>query len=112
MDTPLVHAQEEAMPLVEWALTPLGHCNPKKEYAKVIESNNHLEIICFITGPPLVWLPKPTKKGSDFLYEAEHTMYTFRARTGQSRDSWLPVGGERAESAMTWALRVESTLGT
>ncbi len=38
-------------------------------------------------------------------------MYTFRALTGQSRDSWLPVGGESTECAMTWALNgVESTL--
>ncbi len=37
MDTPLNHAQEEAMPLVEWALTPIGHCNPEEEYANVIE---------------------------------------------------------------------------
>ncbi len=33
MDTLLDHAQEEAMPLVEWA--PMGHCNPKEEYANV-----------------------------------------------------------------------------
>ncbi len=33
MDTPLDHAQDEAMPLVEWALIPMGHCNPEEEYA-------------------------------------------------------------------------------
>ncbi len=38
MDTPVDHAQEEAMSLVEWALTPMGHCNPKEEYAIVIAS--------------------------------------------------------------------------
>ncbi len=91
MDTPL--AQEEAMPLVEWALTPMGHCNPEEEYAKEMASTNHLEILFFVTGPPLAWLPKPTKSCSDFLYEAECSMHTFRALTGQSRDSWLPVGG-------------------
>ncbi len=133
-----IHAQEEAMPLVEWALIPMGHCNPKEEYANVIASTNHLEILCFVTGPPLARLPKPTKSCSDFLYEAECSMYTFRALMGESsqvtfiyivlltiqivtkhctiskcRDSWLPVGGESAESAMTWALnRVESTLST
>ncbi len=69
MDTPLNHAQEEAMPLVEWALTPIGHCNPEEEYANVIASTYHLEILCFVTGPPLAWLPKPTKSCSDFLYE-------------------------------------------
>ncbi len=37
-DTPVDHAQEEAMSLVEWALTPMGHCNPKEEYAIVIAS--------------------------------------------------------------------------
>ncbi len=33
------------MPLVEWAVTPMGHCNPKEEYANVIASTNHLEIL-------------------------------------------------------------------
>ncbi len=92
MDTPLDHAQDEAMPLVEWALTPMGHCNPEEEYANVMASTNHLEILCFVTGPPLVWLPKPTKSCSDFLYEAKRSMYILRALTGQSRDSWLLVG--------------------
>ncbi len=36
MDTPLDHAQDEAMSLVEWALTPMGHCWTKEEYASVI----------------------------------------------------------------------------
>ncbi len=62
MDTPLDHTQEEAMPLVELALTPMGHCNPEEDYANVIASTNHLEILCFITGPPLAWLPKQNKK--------------------------------------------------
>ncbi len=88
MDISLDHAQEEAMPLVEWALTPMGHCNLEEEYDNVIASTNQLEIICFVTGPPLAWLPKPTKSYSDFLYEAERSMYTLRALTGQSRDSW------------------------
>ncbi len=86
MDTPQDHVQDEAMPLVEWVLTLMGHCNPEEEYA------NHLEILCFITGPPLAWLPKPTKSCSDFLYEAKRSMYILRALTGQSRDSWLLVG--------------------
>ncbi len=34
MDTALDHAQEEAMPLVEWALTPMEHCYPKEEYSR------------------------------------------------------------------------------
>ncbi len=51
-----------AIPLVEWALTQMEYCSPKEEYAKVIASTNHLEILCFVAGPPLVWLPKPTKK--------------------------------------------------
>ncbi len=46
MDTPLDHAQEEAIPLMEWALTPKVHCKPKEEYARVILSTNHLEIPC------------------------------------------------------------------
>ncbi len=39
------HAQEAVMPLVEWALTLMGHCKPKEEYARVIASTNHLEIL-------------------------------------------------------------------
>ncbi len=48
------------MPLVEWALTPMGHCDPTEEYTNVIASTNHLEILCFLTGPPLARLLKPT----------------------------------------------------
>ncbi len=33
----------------------------------VIASNNHLEILCFVTRPPLARLTKPTKSCSDFL---------------------------------------------
>ncbi len=72
-----------SMPLVEWALTPMGHCNPEEEYANFIASTNYLEILCFVTGPPLARLPKPTKSCSDFLYEAERSMYTLRALTKQ-----------------------------
>ncbi len=85
--TPQDHAQEEAMPPVEWALTPMGHCKPKEEYARVIASTNHLEILCFVTGLPLARLPKPTKSCSDFLYRAKRSMYILRALTGQSRDN-------------------------
>ncbi len=42
MDTSLDHAQEEAMPLVEWALTPMGNCKPKEEYARVIATKKFL----------------------------------------------------------------------
>ncbi len=62
MDTPLDHAQEEAMPLVEWALTPMGHCKPKEEYAMVIASTNHLEIICFVSGLTFNAVAKADKK--------------------------------------------------
>ncbi len=69
MDTPLDHAQEEAMPLVEWAhRSPMGYGKLKEEYVRVISPTNHLEIPCFVTGPPLARLPKPTKSCSDFLY--------------------------------------------
>ncbi len=50
MDTLLNNAQEEAMPLVEWALTPMGHCKPKEEHIRVIASTNHIEMLCFETG--------------------------------------------------------------
>ncbi len=70
------------MPLVGWGLTPMGHCDPTEEYANVIASTNQLEIICFVTGPPLAWLPKPTKSFSDFLYETERSIQIL---TGQDR---------------------------
>ncbi len=82
-----------------------GALQPKEEYARVIASTNHLKIPCFVMGPSLAWLPKPTTSCSDFPYEAETSMYTLRALTGQSRDSWLPVEGESVESDMTWALK-------
>ncbi len=92
----------------------MGHCKPKEEFARVIVSSYHLEILCFITGLPLARLLKLTKSYSDFLYEAGRSMYTLSALTGQSRDnSWPPVEGECAESAMTLALNgVENTLGS
>ncbi len=87
------------MPLVEWVLTPMGHYKPKEEYARLIASTNHLEMICFVTGLPLAGLPKPTKSCSDLLYEAEALNVYPRALTGQSRDnSWPNVEGENAES--------------
>ncbi len=47
MDTPLDHIQDEAMPLVEWAFTPMGHCWPKEEYASVMASTTHLDsLLC------------------------------------------------------------------
>ncbi len=99
------------MPLVEWA--PMGHCNPKEEYANVSihkpPRNSLLRNRAIFSA-----VTEANKKLFLLLYEAERSMYTFRALTGQSRDSWLPVGGgESTESAMTWALNgVESTLGT
>lgn len=50
MDTPLDQAQDEAMPLVEWALTPIGHCRPKEECASEIATTIHLDGLCFMTG--------------------------------------------------------------
>ncbi len=86
-------------------LTPIGHCKPKEEYARVTASTNYLEIPCFVTGPPFARLPKPTKSCSDFLYEAECSIYTLISLTGQSSDSsWLPVESGSVESATTWAL--------
>ncbi len=77
----------------------MGHCNPEEEYANVIASTNHLEMFCFVTGPPLAWLPKPTKSCSDFLYEAERSIYIIRALTGQSREKHgkrYDLGSERS----------------
>ncbi len=67
IDTPLDHAHDEAMPLVEWARTPMGHSRPKEEYASVMASTIHLQSLCFVTGCPLVRLPKLTKSCSDLL---------------------------------------------
>ncbi len=57
----LYQAREEAMSLVEWALTSIGHFRPKEEYASAIVSIIHLESLCFMTGDPLVRPPKLTK---------------------------------------------------
>ncbi len=67
MDTPLNHAQDTEMPQVDRALTPMGHCWPKEEYDSVIVSIIHLDSFCFVTGDPLVPLPKHTKSCSDCL---------------------------------------------
>ncbi len=105
MDTTLNHAQEEALPQVEWTLTPMEHCNPKEDYANVIASTNHLEMICFIIGPPLAQLPKPTKSCSDFQYEAERSMYTFRAPTGRAGITGCLSGGcgKRYDLGSEWS---------
>ncbi len=60
IDTPL----DEAMPLVDWACTPMGHCRPKEEYASLTASMIHLESLCFMTGCPLARILKLTKSCS------------------------------------------------
>ncbi len=83
--TPLDYAQEETMPLVEWALTPMGHRDPTEEYANVIASTSHLEILCFVTGPPLARLPKQQKAVLTFCMR-QNARYRFsgpwRGRAG------------------------------
>ncbi len=37
----LITTHDEAMPLVEWARTPMGHCRPKEEYASMTASTIH-----------------------------------------------------------------------
>ncbi len=74
MDTPLDHAQDEAMPLVEWALTTMGHCLPKEEYASVIASMFHLDSLCFVTGNLLERPLSHTKSCSDCLKGAERSI--------------------------------------
>ncbi|XP_053089521.1 uncharacterized protein LOC113540012 [Pangasianodon hypophthalmus] len=61
MDTALDHVQDEATPRVEWALTPMGLWRPREEYASAIASTTHREILCFVTGDPLVRPPKHKK---------------------------------------------------
>ncbi len=58
IDTPLDHAHDEAMPLVEWARTPMGHCRPKDEYASVTASTIHLESLSIILSYPLSIRPE------------------------------------------------------
>ncbi len=82
------------MPLVEWAFTPMGHCWPKEEYASVMASTTHLDSLCFVTGNPLVWLPKHRKSCSNCLKGAEGSIYILNALTGQSRfNPWSEGGG-------------------
>ncbi len=57
-----------------------GTATPRRS---MTASTNHLEIICFVTGPPLARLPKPTKSSSDYLFKAECSMHIFRVLTGQ-----------------------------
>ncbi len=83
--TPLNHAQDKAMLLVEWALTPMGHSWPKEEYASLIASIIHLDSLCFVTGDPLVRPLKHTKSCSDCLKGAEHSIYIFNDLTGLRR---------------------------
>ncbi len=71
MDTLLDHAQDEAMPLVKGALTPIAHSWPKEEYASLIASIIHLNSLCFVSVDPLVWPPKHTKSCSGSLKGAE-----------------------------------------
>ncbi len=113
MDTPLNHAQEEAMPLVEWALTPMGHCNPKKEYANVIAFTNHLEIICFVTRATFSMVTEANKML--FWLSVRGRMLNVYSQGPDRAEQGLlaALGGRNAESVMTWALNgVESTLGT
>ncbi len=84
MDTPLDHAQDEAMPLVEWGLNPMGHCWSKEEYTSVIASIINLDSLCFVTGDPLVRPPKHAKCCFVCLKEAEHSILNLNALTGQS----------------------------
>ncbi len=114
MDTPLDHAHDEAMPLVEWARTPMGIAGPKEEYASMTASTIHLESFCFVTRMPFGAVTEANKE----LFR------TPKGRNAQSRFSELwqgitrinsrpPQTEEAAESVMTWALNgVESTLGT
>ncbi len=57
MDTPLDHAHDEAMTLVEGAPTPMGHCRPKEEYASMTASTILLESLCFVPDALLARLP-------------------------------------------------------
>lgn len=52
MDTPLDHNQEEAVSLVEWAFTPIGHSKPKELQASGIASTIQRDSLCFMTDSP------------------------------------------------------------
>ncbi len=93
MTTQLDHAQDEAMPLVEWALTLMGYCNAEDEYANVIASTNHLEILCFVTGPPLARLPEPTKSCSDFCTRQSAQCIFSGPWRGRAGTAGCPLGG-------------------
>ncbi len=74
MDTQLDHAQDEVMPLVEWALTPMGLFWLKQVYASVIAKIILLDSLCFVTGDPLVRPLKRTKVCSNRLKGAERSI--------------------------------------
>lgn len=71
-------------------------------------------VLCFVAGCPLVQPPKHTKSCSDCQKWLEHSTYTLRARTRQSKcNPCLSPEIGRAERVITCALnRVGSTLGT
>ncbi len=97
-------SHDSYLPLGEWALTPMGHCKPKEEYPKVIVSTNPPRNYLLHKRATFSVVTEADKKLFWSLYEAERSMYTLRALTGQSRDnSWPPIKGENAESTMTWA---------
>ncbi len=55
------------MPKTRWCLwwnglwLRWGTATQRRSILMWLASTNHLEILCFVTGPPLAWLPKPTK---------------------------------------------------
>ncbi len=75
-----------------------GALQPKEEYANVIASTNHLDILCFVTGPPLMQLPKSAIKNMFWLSVRGRTLNAYF----QALIPGCPSGGGSTESDMTW----------
>ncbi len=72
-----------------------GTATQRRSILMWLASTNHLEIILLRNRATFSVVTEANKKNSDFLYEADHSMYILKALTGQSRDSWLPVRGKK-----------------
>ncbi len=82
-----------------------SHRALKTGRSRLARSTNHREILCFVTGDPLVWPPKHTKSCSDCMKGAECSMQIFSALTEQSVfNSWSSSEGGSAGRVITWAL--------
>ncbi len=113
-EAPCANAWEEATLLVEWPLTPRGHCSPWDWYAKATVCTIQWANLCLETAFPFCCPPWQTKSYSELL--------TFRMRSTYMRNALMGHSNAKAGSASsegsacrftTWSWKgVVGTLGT